>query len=70
MTKEQFERAKEIEDELMKLIILSEKIQKGYPQKMEGLEVDLTPAWLKYQVDALRLFNERKAVLEAEFVNL
>ena len=70
MTKEQFERAKEIEDELGKLIILSEKIQTGYFRKTEGLEVDLTAAWLKYQVEAIQLCKERKALLEAEFVNL
>ena len=70
MTKEKFERAKAIEEELLQMGVAVEQIQEAEVKGMDGVMVDLTPVWLRYKVESLQLFNERKAALEAEFETL
>lgn len=71
MTKEQFERAKEIEEELIHIRatidIFDKNNEKVY---FEGCKVDLSGVLSNYKRDTITLLTDRQKVLETEFGNL
>ncbi len=70
MTKEQFERAKEIEEELSHLKVAVGELDMASVWKPGGISVDLASIDTKYRVEVRQVFIAKEANLEAEFANL
>lgn len=72
MTKEQFERAKAIEEELIHLRVAMDSLRKYKLNTVafEGCKVDLTAIAANYVVRARALLIDRKKTLQNEFKTL
>lgn len=68
MNEEQFERAKEIDWELKKLDSFEKELSNSKPDK--DLGIDIKPAWARYQVEVLKVIQEKRDELKAELARI